>query len=132
VNVVGLSVRAIAPATSPPSAMPRFIVIRCCANAVCLRSAGVSELSSVDWLGQKEPLPAPTSMLSRNACHGVRIRGKSANPTAITSRAALSTVRGPMRSESAPPKKPEQSAAAELEPTINPARPSEIPRTLCR
>jgi len=132
VNVDGLSVRAIAPATRPPSAMPRFIVIRCCANAVCRRACGVSELSNVDWLGQKEPLPAPTNALSTKACHGVRIRGKSANPTAITTSAPLRTARGPSRSESAPPTNPEHSAAAAFAATISPATPSEIPRTLCR
>ena len=30
---LGWSVRAMAPATRPPSAKPRFIVMRCCANA---------------------------------------------------------------------------------------------------
>ena len=33
VKVSGCAVRAIAPATRPPSAMPRFIVMRCCAKA---------------------------------------------------------------------------------------------------
>jgi len=132
VNVPGRSVRAIAPATRPPSAMPRFIVIRCCANAVCRRSFGVSALSSVDWLGQKEPLPAPTSMFSRKACQGARMSGKSAKPTAMITSAAVRTARGPSRSDSAPPTNPEHSAAAELDATISPATPSEIPRTLCR
>jgi len=58
--------------------------------------------------------------------------GKSAKPTAMTTSAPLSTARGPIRSDSAPPAKPEHSAAAELEATISPATPSEIPRTLCR
>ena len=131
-NVPGLSVRAIAPATSPPSAMPRFIVIRCCANAEWRRPGGVSELSSVDWLGQKEPLPAPTSMLRATACQGVRISGKSPKATAITSSAPLKTARGPIRSDRAPPTNPEHSAAAEFEATTRPATPSEMPRTLWR
>jgi hypothetical protein len=62
----------------------------------------------------------------------VRISGKSANPTAITTSDALRTARGPIRSESAPPTKPEQRAAAAFEATIRPATPSEMPRTLCR
>ncbi len=131
-NVPGRSVRAIAPATSPPSAMPRFMVIRCCAKALCRRACGVSELSSVDWLGQNEPLPAPTRMFNTNACHGASISGKRANPVAMTTSAPLSTARGPIRSERAPPTKPEQSAAAAFDATIRPATPSEIPRTLCR
>ena len=131
-NVPGWSVRAIAPATRPPSAMPRFIVMRCCANAVWRRSFGVSDDNNVDWLGQNEPLPAPTSMLSTNACHGVRMSGNRAKPRAMITSAPERTVRGPSRSESAPPTNPEHNAAAAFAATISPAMPSEIPRTLCR
>src|SRR5439155_344049 len=118
VKVPGRSVRAIAPATSPPRAMPRFIVMRCCANAECRRARGVSELSSVDWLGQKEPLPAPARTFRANACHGVRMSGKSANAVAIKTSAPLRTARGPRRSDSAPPTNPEQSAAAAFDEPI--------------
>ena len=88
VNVPGWSVRAIAPATSPPSAMPRFIVMRCCAKALWRRPGGVSELSKVDWLGQNEPLPAPTRMFNGNACHGAWISGKRAKHGGHHERAA--------------------------------------------
>jgi hypothetical protein len=93
---------------------------------------GVSELRSVDWLGQKEPLPRPTSAFSAKACQGLRMSGKRANATAITINAPVKTRRGPSRSESAPPTNPETRPAAELDATTRPAMPSEIPRTLCR
>jgi hypothetical protein len=71
-------------------------------------------------------------MLIRNACHGDRIRGKSANATAMMMSAPVRTRRGPTRSESAPPRKVEIMAAAAFDATIRPARPSEMPRTLWR
>ena len=86
----------------------------------------------LDWLGQKEPLPVPSRMLSAYACHTVRISGKRLIATAITSRAAISTRRGPIRSASEPATKPEQNAAAELTAAASPASPSGMPRTLCR
>ena len=86
----------------------------------------------MDWLGQKEPLPSPTSTFSPKACQGARISGKSAKATAIRISEAVSTLLGPSRSESAPPTKPDTSPAAELEATTSPAIPSEMPRTLWR
>jgi hypothetical protein len=106
--------------------------MRCCAKAECLRAGGVNELSKVDWLGQKEPLPKPTITFTATASHGSRIRGKSAKPIAIVISAPLRTRRGPTRSERAPPTNAETSAAAELAATTRPAIPSEMPRTLCR
>src|SRR5439155_27249272 len=112
--------------------MPRFIVIRCCAKAECRRSLGVSELSRVDWLGQKEPLPSPTSTFSPKACQGARISGKSAKATAIRISEAARTLLGPSRSESAPPAKPDTGPAAEVEATQSPALPREVPARLVR
>ncbi|MDX6370267.1 MAG: hypothetical protein QOG93_1769 [Gaiellaceae bacterium] len=131
-NVLGCAVRAIAPATSAPSANPTFIVILCCAKAACRRAGGVSELRSVDWLGQNDPVATPTSRFSANACQVSRISGKSEKATAARASAPLSTTRGPNRSESAPPTKPEAKAASEPVATTSPAIPSEMPRTLCR
>ena len=77
VNVVGLPTTAIRPAASPPSPIPRFIVTRCCANAACRRAAGVRREMSVDWLGQKPALPAPSIAIRTNASHGTRTSGRN-------------------------------------------------------
>ena len=44
--------RAMRPPVSPPMPMPRFIVTRCSAKALCARGAGVSLVSSTDCAGQ--------------------------------------------------------------------------------
>jgi hypothetical protein len=132
VKLDGSLVLAISPPTRPPSPMPRFIVTRCCANAAGRRSAGVSADRSVPWLGQKAPLPVPASAFSRNACHAVVMRGKRAKAAVMITSAATRVVRAPIRSARAPAIGPETRAAAPLAAAINPASPSEIPRTLCR
>ena len=61
----------------------------------------------LDWLGQNEPLPEPSRMLSANACQTLSISGKSEIATAMTTSAPMSTRFGPSRSESEPATKPE-------------------------
>ena len=50
--------------------MPRFIITRCVAKAVCRLSGGVRPAIRLDWLGQKPPLPMPAIAAAPNACHG--------------------------------------------------------------
>ena len=56
----------------------------------------------------------------------------SAKATVITASEPSSTRFGPMRSESAPPRKALASAAADWTAAARPASPNEIPRTLWR
>ena len=69
-NVPGLSALAIRPPASPPSPIPRFIITRCVAKAVCRLSGGVRPAIRLDWLGQKPPLPIPAIAAAPKACHG--------------------------------------------------------------
>ena len=87
--------------------MPRFIVTRCCANAACRRAGGVSRAISVDWLGQKPALPAPSIAISTNACHGWRTSGNSAEADRLQDEAAAEhAAAAPSRSTSGPASEP--------------------------
>ena len=63
-------------------------------------------MRSDDWLGQKAPLPNPSSALSANACQASWMSGKSEIATAITVSEPTSVCRGPMRSLRRPGQRP--------------------------
>ena len=128
----GCVVEAIRPPTTPPNPIPRFIVIRWTENTEGRCQRSVSAASSVDWDGQKPPLPMPATAAATNPSQAVSTKAKLAKPSASSNSAMRSTRRGPKRSTTGPHAGPATSDTAELVPTINPERPSEIPRTLCR
>ena len=80
----------------PPRPSPRFMLIRCSAKAEWVRSAGVRRESSVDWPGQKQAVPAPSSASSANACQASRISGKRRNDAAWSSSPSSSVFRPPL------------------------------------
>ncbi len=59
VKLDGCATEAISPATTPPTATPRFITRRWSAYAPGRRPGGARAASSADCAGQNEPLPAP-------------------------------------------------------------------------
>ncbi|HUI36034.1 MAG TPA: hypothetical protein VLZ04_00960 [Gaiellaceae bacterium] len=61
VKLPGSEVVAIRPPTTPPIPIPRFMLTRCSAKAACRSSAGVRRESSVDWPGQKQAVPIPST-----------------------------------------------------------------------
>lgn len=69
-NVCGRVVTAMKPPLIAPRPIPRFIMIRCIANAEWRRSAGASPAISDDWAGQNVALPIPATALARKPCHG--------------------------------------------------------------
>ena len=119
--------------SSPPRPMPRFIVTRCCAYAACRRAGGVSRAISVDWLGQKPALPAPSIAIRTNASHGWRTSGKSAEADGLQHEPGAEDRPRRRSGRRAGRRRGRRSscAAAETE-TTSPEMPSPNPRTSWR
>ena len=78
VNEPGESVVAMSPPARAPRPIPRFITIRCIANAAGRSWGVVRPAISVDCDGQKPPTPTPVIAATRNPCQASCTNGYSA------------------------------------------------------
>ena len=126
-NVVGSFTWAIKPASEaaePDPEVHRHALLR--ERGVPARG-GVSREISVDWLGQKPALPAPSIATSTNASHGSRTSGSRPNPSACRTSPAARVGRAPTRSISGPARIPATSCANEEHRDDEPGRPEREP-----